>query len=46
MISHFFTAPYVENNIYPGERLILTYETEKTVLNTKIIEKLAARYLL
>lgn len=37
---------YVENNIYPGERLILTYETEKTVLNTRILEKLAVRYLL
>ena len=31
---------YEENEIYPGERLILTFETEKTVLNTKNIERL------
>lgn len=36
---------YEENDIYPGERLILTFETEKTVLSTKMIEKLARRYL-
>ena len=30
---------YQENNIYPGERLILTFETAKAVLDTKIIEK-------
>ena len=37
---------YEENEIYPGERLILTFETEKTVLNTKSIERLARKYLL
>ena len=37
---------YMENDIYPGERLILTFETEKTLLDTRIIEKLATKYLL
>lgn len=37
---------YEENEIYPGERLILTFETEKTVLNTRQIQKLADRYIL
>lgn len=36
---------YEENGIYPGERLILTFETEKTVLNTKTIERIVSRYL-
>ncbi|QDW73257.1 hypothetical protein FND36_03930 [Lachnospiraceae bacterium KGMB03038] len=36
---------YEENDIYPGERLILTFETEKIVLDTKLIEKLIRRYL-
>lgn len=36
---------YEENNLYPGERLILTFETEKMVLNTKKIEKLVYKYL-
>lgn len=37
---------YEENDIYPGERLILTFETEKIVLHTQMIEKLVDRYLL
>lgn len=37
---------YVENEIYPGERLILTFETEKTVLDMKLVEKLVQRYLI
>ena len=37
---------YEDNDIYPGERLILTYETEKTVLDTRKIEKIVERYLL
>lgn len=36
---------YEENDIYPGERLILTYETEKTVLNMQIVERLVHKYL-
>lgn len=31
---------------FPGERLILTFETGKTILNTKRIEELVARYLI
>lgn len=37
---------YEENDIYPGERLIFTFETGRTVLDTKMIEKLVSRYLL
>ena len=38
-------AAYEENDIFPGERLILTFETEKTMLNTRLIEKLVLKYL-
>ena len=37
---------YQMNHIYPGERLIMTFETEQNVLNSKLIEKLAEKYLL
>lgn len=37
---------YEKNDIYPGERLILTFETAKTVLDTRMIERLVNRYLL
>lgn len=37
---------YENNNIFPGEQLILTYETEQTVLNTGKIEQLVKRYLM
>lgn len=37
---------YEKNEIFLGERLILTYETEQTVLNTGNIEQLAKRYLI
>ncbi len=37
---------YENNEIFPGERLILTYETEQMVLNTGSIEKLVRKYLL
>lgn len=36
---------YENNGIYQGERLILTYETEQTILNTGKIEQLVNRYL-
>lgn len=36
---------YEDHGIFPGERLILTFETEQTILNTKKIEQLANRYL-
>ena len=36
---------YVNNDIFPGERLIATYETEQTLLSTKIIEKLVDKHL-
>lgn len=36
---------YEDSGIYPGERLILTYETEQTILNTNKIEQLVQKYL-
>lgn len=36
---------YEKNGIFQGERLILTYETEQTILNTSKIEQLVNRYL-
>lgn len=37
---------YERNGIFPGENLILTFETENIVLNTETIKLLAKRYLL
>jgi len=36
---------YENNGIFPGERLVLTYETEQTILNTSKIEQLVNKYL-
>ena len=36
---------YEESGIYPGEGLILTYETERTVLNERMVKSLVERYL-
>lgn len=36
---------YQKNGIYPGERLILTFETEQSILNQNVFERLAERYL-
>ena len=37
---------YENNGIFVGERLILTYETEQTILNTGRIEELVNRFVL
>lgn len=37
---------YENNGIFQGERLILTYETEQSVLNTGKIEQMVKKYLL
>lgn len=37
---------YEKNGLYPGERLILTFETSTNVINTEILKKLTRRYLL
>lgn len=37
---------YEENDIYPGERLILTFETAKNVLDMRHVKKLAEKYLI
>ena len=37
---------YENNGIFQGERLILTYETEQTILNSNKIEQLVKRYLI
>ena len=36
---------YQKNGILPGERLVLTFETEQDVLNTRIVSELADKYL-
>ena len=36
---------YEECGIYPGEDLILTYETERTILNERIVKSLVEKYL-
>ncbi len=36
---------YEQNGIFEGERLILTYETEETVMNTRDIERKLARVI-
>ena len=37
---------YQMNGIFPGERLILTYETTQDVIDSKLMKALTARYLL
>ncbi len=37
---------YEKNGIFPGERLILTFETEKTILDMNVVEMLMHRYLI
>ena len=37
---------YEDNGIFSGERLILTYETEKNVLSTEKIAQMVERYLM
>ena len=37
---------YENNGIFQGERLILTYETEQSILNTGKIEQMVNRYLI
>ena len=36
---------YQKNGILPRERLILTFETEQDVLNSKIVSELVDKYL-
>lgn len=36
---------YEKNGIFPGDRLILTFETEETLLNSEIMEVLVKKYL-
>ncbi|MCR5665971.1 MAG: hypothetical protein K6G01_04015 [Eubacterium sp.] len=36
---------YQKNGIYPGERLILTFETSQETLDSKVVKKLVDKYL-
>lgn len=36
---------FEKNGIFPGENLILTYETYEQPLNIKVVEKLISEYL-
>ena len=37
---------YERNGIFPGERLILTFETQRDPLNTEIVQLLLEKYIL
>lgn len=37
---------YEKNGIYPGEKLILTFETSTAIINSELIKSLVKRYLL
>ena len=37
---------YEQNNIFPGERLILTFETSATAINSKLLKIMTEKYLL
>ena len=37
---------YQMNGIFPGERLILTYETTQDIIDSKLMKTLTERYLL
>ena len=37
---------YEKNGIYPGERLLLTFETSFSVINTRLIQSMTEKYLL
>lgn len=37
---------YEKNDIYPGEKLIVTFETEQSILSTQMIEKMVKKYLI
>ena len=37
---------YQKNGIFPGERLLMTFETSKKPLNMKSVEQLITRYLI
>ena len=36
---------YEQNDIYPGETLILTYETKRNPINQKLIHEIICKYL-
>ena len=38
-------AIYEQNGIFPGEDLILTYETKKNPINQKLVRLMVGRYL-
>lgn len=37
---------YIKNGIYPGENLISTYETEKCIMDFKVVDEIIERYLM
>lgn len=37
---------YEKSGIYPGEKLIMTFETSESVINMKLIEQMVERYIL
>lgn len=37
---------YIKNGIYPGDKLISTYETEKCVMDFKVVDEIIEKYLI
>jgi hypothetical protein len=37
---------YIKNDIYPGDRLILTFESRSVPMDSVVVEKLISKYLL
>lgn len=37
---------YIKNEIYPGDKLISTYETEKSVIDFKVVDEMIEKYLM
>ena len=37
---------YIKNGIYPGDKLISTYETEKCVMDFKVVDEIIEKYLM
>lgn len=36
---------YIKNGIYPGDKLICTYETEKCIMDFKVVDEIVEKYL-
>lgn len=37
---------YIKNGIYPGDKLLSTYETEKCIMDFKVVDEIIEKYLI